>query len=183
MSPERRVAFFLLIGLVVTPPSIVVAQNGGGGGVWCWSCIEGEWMECLDPYCDEFINHEDQHWFLEGGEGCSGGGANGNGGGDVECSRCGGTSLCHGFPMDGPCHIECGPGGGELALAIVDLEETIRLGDAGGIVRVARSSPSIKLALDSRSVLALPPCGSDEEPIQYPIPEELVGRVSKLLDG
>jgi hypothetical protein len=187
MMSRHGVGLLFVLLMLALVPAETAAQNGGGeGGVVCWWCEEGilATFECADPNdpnCEELVlvGWEDAHAFYEGGEGCSGG-ANGGGSG-TQCSRCGGTSMCHEFPMEGPCHLECGPGGGELAMAIQDLEETIMLADAEEVVRVIRSSPAIKLSPDRASVIALPSCGTDDEPIRFLLPTDLAVGVAALL--
>jgi hypothetical protein len=55
-----------------------------------------------------------------------------------ECSRCGGTSGCHTeFDNHGPCHIECGPGGGDFAALTRELDPLVSAGNLDGIRALA----------------------------------------------
>ena len=65
-----------------------------------------------------------------GGNGCGWDGRDEVG---AMCSRCGGTSDCHREFRTGGCHIACGPAGGDVAAALVEVEDALEAGDVTAV--------------------------------------------------
>lgn len=170
---------------------------------WVWNEEEQIWE------CPNWVALGLYHFFHPDGKGCPGGetllaiNGNGNGnGGAPGCVPCGGQSLCHvAYPddvsewedweegpppgvMEGPCHpaawcAEWG-GGQQVAMALLDLEDSLQTGTAEDLARIVRTSPSVQV-LAAGSIRVLPPCGSSEEPTALTIPLDLAEEVIRLL--
>ena len=125
----------LMVFLVVGLPNEVEAQ---GGGLTCG------WCEELGPI----------HGFPNGGDKCGWP----NPGQDYQCSRCGGTSHCHGFiswHAWGPCHMACG--GTTAQQSLSDAVSDLRSGlDVMDLERVAETIASTR---DGFSIEYLPEAG------------------------
>ena len=124
----------LFVLLVAAPPTV----EAQGGGLTCGWCKE------MGPI----------HGFPNGGDKCGWP----NPGEDYQCSRCGGTSQCHGFVSWhawGPCHISCGGTAMQQSLSntIADLQGRLGAEDLVGVVE-AIASPR-----DDFSVEYLPEAG------------------------
>ncbi len=182
MTITRKMYLFvaaLFVFLVAGMPTKVAAQEGqdgeegeGNGGLTCGWCYYSIW--------------NDEHWFDNGGDGC--GWPNP---GDSECSRCGGTSSCHGFghpDSGGPCHIACG--GTTTQQALSDAVSDLRSGlDAMDLVRVAEAITSSR---DGVSVEYLPDAGRIDVVLActpsipsgtVPVPPEVRPALDRALEG
>jgi hypothetical protein len=153
-------------------------NGGGGGGVTCGWCDQQNFW---NANTGQFVMH---HKFPNGGDECgwaNGNGAGGGGGNDI-CARC---SDCHDDYEPGNCHIECGPGAGDLAAAALhDLDESIRRADARGIARVLRTLDWMRYSPDSFSVRIAAPCGGHGRPSIRKIPARIAVQVAAFLsDG
>ncbi len=168
-------------GLVLTQDA--AAQNGGGGGLTCGWCVYGA-VRDWDPEIGDWVFLYMGHSFLPWGDGCGWiGNGGGNGGshlaGEYECSRCGGTSFCHTEPDPGPCHIECGPGGGELlAAAIADLQDAIDHRDVSGIVRVVHATSLLEFSAREGAIIAAGACHDPDGSAVFPVPASLIEPLS-----
>lgn len=177
VDAEERTAPSGVAALVLTLDA--AAQNGGGGGVTCGWCVLGS-VWSYDPETGEFEFLFDGHRFPGGGDEC---GSVANGGGNQgACVRCGGTSSCHMAPLPGPCHIECGPGGGDLlAAAIADLRDAIDHQDVPGIVRVVQATSLLEFSQRVGAVIAVGSCHDSEGSTVFALPAGLAERLPAAL--
>ena len=83
------------------------------GEVVCWWCFEQDGM----------------HDFSLNGRGCGSKGEYPDDPVTAQCVRCGGSSECHYRRKVGPCHIPCGPAGGEAVAAATEIQEAIKTED------------------------------------------------------
>jgi hypothetical protein len=111
--------------------------EGWGGGEWV--CGEGQ-----------------GHQFPNGADLCgSGGGGHhlqASAGPGETCARCGGTSSCHTEWDHGPCHIECGPGGGELLAMAREVREAERRRDASALTGMIGTRGDVRLVIDDAMI-------------------------------
>ena len=116
--------------------------EGEAQGLTCGWCIE------LDTPWGTI------HGFVNGGDKCGWP----NPGPAWQCSRCGGTSMCHGLasPLSGgPCHIPCG--GTAMQQSVSDAVSDLRSGL--GAMQLERVAEAIVSTRDGFSVEYLPEAG------------------------
>lgn len=114
-----------------------------GGGLTCGWCIQ-ESTVWVFPGSGIIIIEPPEHIFPDGGNEC---GWDGSDKPRVICSRCGGTSTCHRYWDPGPCHILCGPAGGDVAAALNEVEDALGSGDVRAVAS-ALLDPSAGLAFE-----------------------------------
>lgn len=112
------------IGSMLLPTESEAQVGGGLTCGWCTPRID-VWV---DPGI--IIIFPVKHAFPNGGNQCGWDGRDDPG---ATCSRCGGTSFCHTDFRWGPCHIACGPAGGDVAAALTKVEDALGSGDVSAV--------------------------------------------------
>lgn len=122
---------------------------------------------CLEDSGEHIFPNGDQTVFCDGG------------GNNEDCASCGGTSECHDYWDDGPCHVDCSE---EFAATELDsLLEAVRIGDANRIAAIVEANPASVIVNHRRSAIQIPGCGENIA-WHLPIAAPLLETVQAALD-
>ncbi len=187
MTISRKTYLFvavLFVFLWAGAPTEVEAQDGGG--LTCGWCVmeSREGILVTPDYVGPVVQF--RHKFPGGGNEC---GWDGHDEPGATCSRCGGTSVCHEDFWYGPCHIPCGPTGGDLA-AVDEVQDALERGDVAAValaLQAPQEGVSFEFIPDAGRIEVTFSCGPGRAVQSMPVPpaarDRLQAAVAAVVPG